>query len=151
VGLLQPGRARRQDLLEFPLRKQRGNLYKAVDGLVNPIVSDFVWYGSDPALYYDRYELKTDDSSDPWTDLVAVIDSLNNPPDPARPFLRWSTSTASTARWPPTAPGQPGLLPRELPQLLHLLHTATGKMEWVVWDAGMSFGRISAPPPTMRP
>ena len=55
-----------------------GNLYKAVDGLLGGPISDFKWYGSNPAAYYTHYEFKTDDSLDPWTDLVAVIDSLNN-------------------------------------------------------------------------
>jgi spore coat protein CotH len=118
-----------------------GNLYKAVDGLLNPIISDFKWYGSDPAVYYNRYEFKTDDSPDPWTDLIAVLDSLNNSP-------------AVLTALPPVV---------NLPNLYRAIaadvmlgnldsyagsgrnfyvyfNPSTGKMEWTIWDAGMSFG-----------
>jgi hypothetical protein len=118
-----------------------GNLYKAVDGLLGSPTSDFKWYGSDPSLYYNRYEFKTDDSLDPWTDLIAVIDSLNNSPN-------------TEAAVPPVV-NMDGLYRAIATDLLMssldsyagscrnfycYFNPATSKMEWIIWDAGMSFG-----------
>lgn len=36
------------------------------------------WLGSDPALYYPWYELKTNEEINDWSDLVNFIDVLNN-------------------------------------------------------------------------
>jgi len=52
------------------------------------------WLGSDPAPYKNNYELKTNETEDDWTDLINLIDVLNN--TPASPF--WPTSTATA--WP---------------------------------------------------
>lgn len=118
-----------------------GNLYKAVDGLLGGPISDFKWYGSDPSAYYSRYELKTEESPDPWTDLIAVIDSLNNHPN-------------TDLSLPPVVNMTPlyraigtDLLMASLDSyagsgrnFYAYFNAATGKMDWVVWDAGMSFG-----------
>jgi hypothetical protein len=105
------------------------------------MISDFKWYGSDPSLYHNRYELRTDNPTNPWTDLVHVIDLLNNSPNLATAL-------------PPVI---------DLESVYHALATdnllasfdsyagsgrnfycyfnpTIGQMEWTVWDAGMSFG-----------
>ena len=38
------------------------------------------WYGSMDTSYYHRYELKTNDSLNDWSDLVHLIDKINNTP-----------------------------------------------------------------------
>lgn len=118
-----------------------GNLYKAVDGLLGGPISDFKWYGSDPANYYSHYEFKTDESLDPWTDLIAVIDSLNNMPD-------------VTVSLPPVV-NLPALYRAFATDLLMssldayvgsgrnfycYFNPVTRRMEWILWDCGMSFG-----------
>ncbi len=118
-----------------------GNLYKAMDGLFGAPISDFKWYGSDPALYYARYELKTDDSPNPWTDLIAVIDSLNNTPDVATAlppvvnlnsiYRAISTDLLFSSLDDYAGSGR---------NFYCYFNEATTKMEWVMWDTGMSFG-----------
>ncbi|MBX7181642.1 MAG: CotH kinase family protein [Bacteroidia bacterium] len=48
-----------------------GNLYKG-----DP-TGDLRWYGAQESQYYDKYEKKTNESQD-WSDLVRLIDNLNN-------------------------------------------------------------------------
>jgi hypothetical protein len=118
-----------------------GNLYKAVDGLLGGPISDFRWYGSDPALYVNRYELKTDDSPDPWTDLITVLDNLNNAADVATalpPLVNLESVYRAVAA---------DLMMSSLDSYAGsgrnfyiYFNPLTAKMEWVVWDAGMSFG-----------
>lgn len=118
-----------------------GNLYKAVDGFLNPTISDFKWYGSDPSLYYNRYELKTDDSPDPWTDLIAVIDSVNNSTAPVTAipavvnmnglYRAIGTDILMANLDSYTGSGR---------NFYPYFNPSTGKMEWIIWDTGMSFG-----------
>ena len=35
-------------------------------------------YGTDPAVYADRYELKTNEDVNDWSDLISFIDFINN-------------------------------------------------------------------------
>lgn len=118
-----------------------GNLYKAVDGLLISVVSDFKWYGADPASYYTHYEFKTEESLTPWTDIVNVINVTNNSADPATD-LPLAVNMDSVYR---------GLAVDNLLANLDnysgscrnfyvYFNAVTGKMEWVPWDAGMSFG-----------
>ncbi|MCC6348870.1 MAG: CotH kinase family protein [Candidatus Eisenbacteria bacterium] len=133
--------------LESRFGEKDGNLYKAVDGIATnagggpPPLSDFRWYGPDPADYTDRYELKTDDSERPWSDLLAVADALAHSPDlpAALPSLvqleRFGRAMAAD-------------------NLLGNLDSYAGSgrnfyayfpkdgrpMEWIAWDAGLSFG-----------
>lgn len=41
---------------------------------------DLTWLGTDTARYKANYELKTNEKKDDWSDLVALIDKLNNLP-----------------------------------------------------------------------
>lgn len=118
-----------------------GNLYKAMDGFLGTPISDFKWYGSDPSSYRGKYELKTDDSPRPWTDLVAIIDSLNNTPDPAvslppvvemRDLYRAISADVLLANLDSySGSGR---------NFYFYIDEVTGRMRWIVWDAGMSFG-----------
>jgi hypothetical protein len=120
-----------------------GNLYKAVDAIVGGggYVSDFLWYGSDPSAYYQRYELKTDEPIDPWTDLIAVIDSLNNSPNTATalpavvnmdPLYRAISTDILLGNLDSYAGSGRNFYGYFLP--------TTGLMEWIPWDMNMSFG-----------
>lgn len=118
-----------------------GNLYKAVDGFLYPYYSDFKWYGSDPGPYYNRYELKTDEPIDPWTDLIAVIDSLNNTPDVAT-ALPPVVNLTSIYR----AIGLDLMLANldsytgSGRNFYVYFEPTSGRMEWAIWDVGMSLG-----------
>ena len=53
---------------------KRGNLFKG-----DPQGS-LQWFGSAPSSYYSRYELKTNETQNDWSDLVELIDKVNNTP-----------------------------------------------------------------------
>lgn len=59
-----------------------GNLFKAGDAFGGSSgVANLVWYGYDPELYYNRYELKTNEAENDWSDLISLIDFINNSSD----------------------------------------------------------------------
>lgn len=41
------------------------------------------WMGASPSLYYTKYELKTNETANDWTDLVNLINKINNTPSVA--------------------------------------------------------------------
>lgn len=41
---------------------------------------DLKWYGSSQSAYYNRYELDNNDSLNDWSDLVHLVDVINNTP-----------------------------------------------------------------------
>ena len=51
-----------------------GNLFKG-----DP-EGDLVWYGDNENAYFDRYYLKTNEEEPDWSDLVYLIDKINNTP-----------------------------------------------------------------------
>ncbi len=120
-----------------------GDLFKAVDGFGtgDTVLSDFRWLGNDTTLYLNRYELKTEESTSGWRKLVAVIDTLNN-----------SITTVSSL---PTKVNLNALYKAYATDILFgnldsyigtsrnfysYFHPVTGKLEWIVWDTGLSFG-----------
>lgn len=72
--------------LDWAIEEDSGNLFKAGDnfggggpgGSGNGAAADLVHYGTDPALYADRYELKTNEDVNDWSDLISFIDFINN-------------------------------------------------------------------------
>jgi len=118
-----------------------GNRYKAVDGFLGGPSSDFKWYGSDPSGYTARYELKSDPVATSWYDLIAVIDSLNNSAAVASalpPVVNLSSLYRAFAT---------DIIMASLDSYVGscrnfylYFEETTGRMEWVVWDTGMSFG-----------
>lgn len=122
---------------------KNGNLYKAVDGfgLSAQYYSDFRWYGGTPDSYSVRYELKTDESTTPWTDLISLIDSVNNAPSAATavPAVLDLTSFARAMAADNLFANLDSYLNSARNFYIYFL-PATRKMEWVVWDTGLSFG-----------
>lgn len=120
-----------------------GNLFKAIDGFggSTPEVSNLVWYGGVPDSYYTRYELKTEESTTAWPELISFLDTLNNAADIATAL--------------PAAADLPSLYRALAADILFAnldsyvnssrnfylyFHPVTGKMEWIVWDTGLSLG-----------
>lgn len=58
--------------LETRFNDKRGNLYQGEP------MANFVYLGSDPAKYYNRYILKTNQKKNDWTDLVKFIRIIND-------------------------------------------------------------------------
>jgi spore coat protein CotH len=133
---------------------KNGNLYKAVDafggggpqggGITTQSLSDFKWYGNSVSSYYDKYDLKTNDAEESWTDLISVIDAVNNSSDivPALTpkvdmtnlYLAFSTDILFANMDSYVESGR---------NFYIYFNQGSGKMEWIVWDANMSFGGYS--------
>ena len=72
--------------LDWAIEEDSGNLFKAGDnfggggpgGSGSNAAADLVHYGTDPGLYADRYELKTNEDVNDWSDLISFIDFINN-------------------------------------------------------------------------
>jgi len=148
-----------------------GNLYKAVDafggdgggngggggnpgggpgggnpggGQTSQVLSDFAFYGDSVSNYTSRYELKTDDSATPWTDLVSVIDVLNSSSNMATD-LPQKVNMESIYKGMGT-----DILFASLDSYVEsgrnfyvYFNESTQKMEWIIWDTNMSFGGYS--------
>ena len=63
-----------KDFLDGWFNDQRGNLFKG-----DP-TGDLKWINSTPSSYYNKYELKTNETQNDWTDLVQLIKVANNTP-----------------------------------------------------------------------
>jgi spore coat protein CotH len=126
-----------------------GNLYKAVDAFgqsgTSAKLSDFQWRGSTSSAYTSYYELKTDDSSDPWTDLVTFIDTLYYASD-----IAYSLPTKlNIANFDRAIAAD--LLFANLDSYAEsgrnfyaYFNPSTAKLEWIIWDVSMSFGNYQA-------
>lgn len=121
-----------------------GNLFKAVDGFGSPVISDFRWYGSAASNYYTRYELKTEESTTAWPDLVRTLDTLNN-------------STSALTSLPTQVNLSSVYKAFAVDNIFANLDSYIGggrnfyfyyrtpdhKMEWIVWDVSLSIGGYS--------
>lgn len=61
-----------KDFLKDRFSDKKGNLFKGDPN------GDLRWLGASPSLYYTKYELKTNTTANNWTDLVRLIDKINN-------------------------------------------------------------------------
>lgn len=121
-----------------------GNLFKAVDGFGSPLISDFRWYGSAASNYFNRYELKTEESTTAWPDLVRTLDTLNNSPN---------TLTALPTQVNLSSVYKAFAVDNIFANLDSYIGggrnfyfyycTPDHKMEWIVWDVSLSIGGYS--------
>ena len=72
--------------LDWAIEEDSGNLFKAGDnfggggpgGGGNDTAADLMDYGADSEAYVDRYELKTNEAANDWSDLISFIGFVNN-------------------------------------------------------------------------
>ena len=75
--------------LDWNIQEDSGNLFKAGDNFGGgpgggPVgggggtEADLVHYGSDQAVYEERYELKSNEDVNDWSDLISFLDFVNN-------------------------------------------------------------------------
>lgn len=124
-----------------------GDLFKAVDGFGggNPQLSDFRWYGAQPALYFNRYELKTEESITGWDNLVSLIDTLNNNSNiqaslPNKIDLRTLYRAIAVDNMFSNLDSYAG----GGRNFYFYFPLASQQMKWIVWDASLSFGAYSS-------
>lgn len=74
--------------LDWKILDDDGNLFKAGDnfggggpgggGGGNNSAADLAWYGEAQSAYEERYELKSNEDENDWSDLIDLIDFINN-------------------------------------------------------------------------
>jgi len=127
--------------LKHRFGNSNGNNFKAVDAFTNSIFSDLKWYGTTQASYSNRYELKTNEEENDWTDLLQLIDTIN-----------LGTNAAVTL---PAKINLPTYYKQLATDIIfgnydsyvgsgrnYYIYdvNASGKFDWIAWDASLSFG-----------
>lgn len=117
-----------------------GNLFKG-----DPH-GDLRWKGPDQALYQGDYELKTNETANDWSDLIGLINALNNTPvaqlvdslsqhlDMDSWFSYWAAHNLFVNLDSYVGSGHN----------FYLYHnTDTDKFEWITWDVNEAFGNFN--------
>ena len=138
--------------LDWRIGDDDGNLFKAGSNFgAGPggggTPADLVYYGDNQSAYEERYELKSNEDENDWTDLIEFIDFINNSSDADfeaglgdrlelgeyltsaaldNMFGNFDSYTGSARNW----------------YIYHNL--TTDKWEWVKWDGNESFGSYPA-------
>ncbi|HLP11596.1 MAG TPA: CotH kinase family protein [Flavobacteriales bacterium] len=126
--------------LERWFGEKKGNLFKGDPN------GDLKWFGSAPSSYYSKYELKTNESENDWTDIVQLINIINNAPSgiyqdtlesffDAQTYLyTWATHIlfANLDSYPGSGHNY------------YLYHDSTAnKFRFISWDVNEAFGNFN--------
>ncbi len=130
--------------LDWAILDDDGNLFKAGDNFKGSNgEADLKYYGTSQTDYTDRYELKTNETLDDWSDLITLIDFINN-----------TTDTEFAADLGSRIEKTQFLRSIALDNLFsnldsyinsarnyYIYHNLTsGKWEWIKWDGNEAFG-----------
>ena len=130
--------------LDWAILDDDGNLFKAGDNFgPGEGAADLAYYGTDQASYETRYELKTNEEENDWTDLIQFIDFINNSSD--------VDFEAQLGDWIELDEYLKSLALDNLFSNLdsyegsarnyYIYHNLTsGKWEWIKWDGNEAFG-----------
>lgn len=118
---------------------KQGNFFKGDPS------GDLKWLGSTPSLYYGKYELHTNEIANDWTDLVELINKINNSGGNFYDSLETILNTNSfIEHWAAMN------LFSNLDSYIGSGHnyfvyhdTLSDKFEWVTWDVNESFGNFT--------
>jgi len=119
---------------------KKGNLFKG-----DPH-GDLAWKGNTPSSYYGDYELKTNEDINDWTDLVYLLDKINNTPDNQIVdslnkifdtdiyFKYWALCNIFANLDSYTGSGHN----------YYIYHDSTsGQFKWIMWDCNETFGNFN--------
>ena len=127
-------------LLNTQIGNNDGNLFKGDNN------GTLQWYGTSPSSYYGKYELKTNETINDWTDLVHLIDEINN--TPSANFYDSVEVVLNTASW--IEGWAANNIFANLDSYLGTGHnyyiyhdTITDKFHFIIWDANEAFGKFS--------
>ena len=128
-----------------------GNLFKAGDnfGTGGGSAADLAYYGSGQNSYTSRYELKTNETEDDWSDLIALLQLLNT-----------SSEADLVAQLPGQWEWEAMLRSLAIDNLFsnldsyinsarnyYIYHDSTTfKWNWIKWDANEAFGTYTGGP-----
>ena len=134
--------------LDWAILDDDGNLFKAGDNFGGGpggggTPADLVYYGPASTDYTDRYELKTNEVANDWTDFIELMDYINN-----------STDTDFANEFSTRFEKEELIAGFAIDNLFSNLDSYTGsarnyyfyhnmfsdKWEWVKWDANEAFG-----------
>ncbi|MBK7381850.1 MAG: CotH kinase family protein [Flavobacteriales bacterium] len=131
-----------------------GNMFKAGDnfGTGGGAAADLAWYGTAQSTYEPRYELKTNTTVNDWSDLIDLIDVINN-----------TTPSQLEVQLPALTDWHPLLRSLAIDNLFsnldsyinsarnyYIYHNdSTGIWQWIKWDANEAFGRYSGGVPNL--
>lgn len=118
---------------------KQGNMFKGDPN------GDLKWLGSTVSNYYTKYELHTNETANDWTDLVHLIDEINNSGSSFYDSLEAVLNTNTFIRhWAAMN------LFANLDSYIGSGHnyfiyhdTLSDKFEWVSWDVNESFGNFN--------
>lgn len=126
-----------KDWLQNNIGDNDGNLFKGDPS------GDLKWLGSTPSLYYTKYELKTNETANDWTDLVQLINVINNTGigslqtaldtifDTDNYIRTWAVHTLFSNLDSYMGSGHN----------YYIYHDSTDlKFKWISWDANEAFG-----------
>lgn len=129
-----------KDFLDDDFYDKKGNLFKG-----DP-TGDLKWYGSNASSYYTKYELKTNETQNNWSDLVHLIDKINNTTSVQfRDSLEAVMNTTGViSSWAATN------LFVNLDSYLgsghnyYIYHDSlTNRFNWIPWDVNEAFGNFN--------
>ena len=105
---------------------------------------DLRWYGSSPNLYYNRYELDNNETANDWSDLIRLIDKINNSGTSFHDSLAEVLNT-----WPFFRHWAADNLFANLDSYIGSGHnyfiyheSVSDRFEWVHWDVNEAFGNF---------
>ncbi len=129
-----------KDFLDDRFNDKKGNLFKG-----DPF-GDLRWYGNLESSYYSRYELKTNETQNDWSDLVTLIDKINNTPAASYydTLTKYMHTNSYIYQW------ATGILFVQLDSYMGSGHnyfiyhdSTTYKWEWITWDVNEAFGNFN--------
>lgn len=127
-------------MLNTQIGNNGGNLYK---GDPNGTMQ---WYGTSPSSYYSKYELKTNKTANDWSDLIHLIDELNN--TPAANLYDSLEKVLNTQSW--IEGWAANNLFVNLDSYIGTGHnyyvyhnTVTNKFDFILWDGNEAFGKFN--------
>jgi hypothetical protein len=138
--------------LDWAILDDNGNLFKAGDNFGGGSnAADLMNYGTNPSAYYNRYELKTNETVNDWTDLVELIQ-----------FITTSSAQTFAGEFGNKINKTPYLRSLALDVLFsnldsylnsarnyYIYHNlTTSKWEWIKWDGNEAFGVYNGGPGT---
>ncbi|MBL7882564.1 MAG: CotH kinase family protein, partial [Bacteroidia bacterium] len=126
------------NFLKAHYNNKQGNMFKGDPS------GDLKWYGSSHSSYYTKYELKTNETINDWTDLVSFINKINNSGtyfyDSIETILNtsvfikhWALSNLFVNIDSYIGSGHNYFIYHD---------TLTKKFEWVTWDVNEAFGNF---------
>lgn len=129
-----------KSFLDIQFNDKKGNLFKG-----DPH-GDLMWKGATVSNYYGDYELKTNEDINDWSDLVHLIDKINNTSNTAYydtlekymdsdTYLKyWAANIVFSNLDSYTGSGHN----------YYIYHDSTSlKFQWIMWDVNEAFGNFN--------